>query len=300
MHKKAGLGILIGGGAILAAAVVFRPNEAASETPPNEEDRPRLMFPTAHEHSPFIPAPPPAPHPPAWLAAKAFEWRARAEGDAAVIERLGERLLSSSRAPEVCEMIALVLGSLSDPRGVAYLRRALDEGCGTSRASILIALTLDCQGEEDQIFWRPDVPGVIETACGCRVRLRRVIAEADLRGRAAVYLLDPDIDVRRTAYRILEGSVDFADVRVGMLRALEEEADPALLELLAFALSRWAGEAQAEDPMKRRIVATLLDRADEESVRSGSRAGLRRAELTVDERVRILRVGGTWADEILD
>jgi hypothetical protein len=140
---------------------------------------------------------------------------------------------------------------------------------------------------------------VVGTDAGFRIRLRRVIQDPDLRRRFNALLLDPQLEVRQAAYRVLDGSIQYEDVRADMLRAFDEESEPGLVELLAFTLARWAGGAQAEDPFKHRIVAAILERVDEEAVRLGSRSGLQRAELTPDERVQIMMIGGPWADEVL-
>jgi hypothetical protein len=202
MNRRLGKGIALAGAALVVALVVARGGRrppSFEETPAQEE---RLSLTRVAAVEPAPPAPPPPPS----MLETARAWRARAASDPQVVARLGEWLEQPGRSPEVCELVAMVLGSLPDARGEAALRRAVGAGGAAPRWILLAALGMDRSGPADPLLARPDGPELVETPGGFRIRLRDRIDDPDLRQLLSGCLNDPDPKAREIARRLLSGS----------------------------------------------------------------------------------------------
>lgn len=320
MLRAIGLFLVAAGVAALGAVMLWK-------TEPKKPVRSRvpirvvLGHPAARDPEPALPPlpgpeperfePPPSPPPVTrpFLADTAAAWRARLRKDPAHVERLGEMLMDTERSSEVTEMIALVLGSLEDPRADTALRRALAEGSAVPRSVLLTALGMARTWPDDLIFFFPAVEHSASTPAGFRVPLRRGIDSPELRQLMSGYLLDDEPAVRRAATEVLVGSMQFEDVRERLLRALRTEPDVEMREAWAGALADWTGEAPDDHPQKLRIVETLLKWAAEPEahfLRAAVQDGLKRAALTPEElaalegltRAKDLEIR-RWAEELL-
>lgn len=302
---------LLLGGTALSVTFAMLQNATPPELDPPADDPRRIVL-TAPSPVEWTPPPPPPPPPVSagvrpFLIHTAVQWRERAVHDPEIRQKLGEWLLTARGSPDVCETIALVLGSIRDDETDRVLRRALNEGSGAPPQTVLAALAMDAT--IDDPFFCPDGARVVTTPGGFRVRLRRDLDDAGLRQAVSGYLQDPDRGLRHTALLVLVGSIHYEDVREHFLRTALEEPDPEIQYREMAALAHWAAGAIAEDAQKQRILAALLDRAAEPAavgVRALLHDALLGAALSPDERERLHRLAASddedvrqWARSIL-
>lgn len=302
--------LILGGSALTVTFVMLQ-----GATPPELDapaDDPRRIILTAPPPPEWTPPPPPPPPPVSagvrpFLLHTAAQWRERAAADAEVQEKLGQWLLEAHVSSDVCETIALVLGSLGHPDADRILRRALAEGSGAPVGVVLAALGMEATVGDP--FFCPEGSRAVTTPGGFRVRLRREIDDAGMRQALAGFLQDPDRELRHTAFLVLVGSIKHEDVREHFMRAGFDEPDPEIQYRELASLANWAAGAIADDPQKQRILGAMLDRAADPAA-VGMRAllhdALLQAELSADERDRLRALAASddadislWARSIL-
>lgn len=230
MKRHLAKAVMLGGIAILGTLAVVGPRRTPSEQPELPGPEPARISVATPPPSPRPPPPrPPEPPPPAvveapvLLAQTAAEWRARVRGDSESRTRFAGLLSDPAMAPEIAEVMALVLGSLGER---AALLKVLEQGSAAPREALIYAAGFDSAGPEAEIFRRPEGPRVVTTPAGLRIRLVARVEDAGLRKKVLALLGDASTPVREAAYVLLAGSLDD-------LAGITAEARKVLLEKAA-------------------------------------------------------------------
>lgn len=213
MIRHLGKAVMLGGIAMLVTLAVVGPRRAPPNRPETSGPEPaRIAIAPPPRPTRSPPSPPRPPDPPApavvespveasmLLARTAGQWRARVRGDSAGRGRLAELLVDPALAPEIAEVVALVLGSLGEREA---LLKVLEK---QPSAALIYAVGFDAGGPEAELFQRPEGPRTVTTPAGLRIRLVARVEDPALR-RTALTLLG-DASLREAAYALLAGSLD--------------------------------------------------------------------------------------------
>jgi hypothetical protein len=222
--------------------------------------------------------------------------RAKARSSPAAFDQLLTDLADAASPMRYRELVALVLGSLDDPRAQAALLQALqssrDDGWS---ATLLHALgAAKGSGEDDEIFDFPDSPFVYEIS-GLRLEIRTELASSTARAIVSAFLDQGGPELRRAAARTLLHSTAHADVRGRFGELLDREGDDGLRSGYAHALASWAARQPGTSREREAIVARILDIGlgrEDAAVRFRSEGPLGSAALTAVELGRLAGAAG--------
>lgn len=220
------------------------------------------------------------------LAGVASLLRSLARRDASVREALFARLSDSAEDPLVREVVAFILGSLSDTevqsRLAALLTRESDPAL--VRAFLLALGSQKPEGDDD-LFGYPESPWCVAGKSGLRILVQDRIDDAGVRQAVLeAFRAAEDPELRWTAVRVIRHSTEHPDVRDFLSAALERERDPVPLSECGAALAAWAA-ASPEQPEAGGIVARLLEMGrgdDQASLRMTTRDSLQAFPLGAD------------------
>ncbi len=197
------------------------------------------------------------------------------------LDQAGVLLLDATTAPELREVLALVLGSLSIEEAQALLSRALDAASsGSWIRTLLIALgSTKFEGDDDDVFGDSGRPWVVDMPSGLAITVMSRIESGYIRSQMLRYLHPGTLEsVREAAIQALRHSLEYPDVRRDFRSNLASERNEDLRGEVAQGLAEWARKQSLASPDRQDILASILAqsrKAETAAVRFGTEATLK-------------------------
>lgn len=184
--------------------------------------------------------------------------RARARTGPAALEELIRDLRDAALPREFRELVAVVLGTIDDPRAQGALLEELGAATEAGWKSVILhALGAAKESPDDEIFDHDEAPYVYEVA-GLRVEIRTEFGDEAARRTVGAFLADADLETRRAAARALIHSTAFGDVRTQFAGRMGSEPDEGIRAGYGHALAQWAAGRPLEAPERAATVDLLL------------------------------------------
>lgn len=230
------------------------------------------------------------------LAERAANLRYLARTDAEALEQLLRDLRNSRTSQPYRSVVALVLGTIDDPRIQEALATELQISRDPPWTSLLLhALGADKESAEDAIFDLKNYPYSYSLA-GLDVVIHCELQNESLRRQMEPFLTAGELEVRRAATRALIHSCAHGDLRKSFADAFPLETDEGIRSGTGFALSTWAALQPSANREREDIVGKILfaaRRPEEGAVRARTQEALQRCPLTLAELAEIQELAFT-------